>query len=386
MSIYLDNAATTRLDGAVRSAMEPWLGEIFGNPSSRHPKGVQAREAVDSARRDVARALGGRPDDLTFTAGGTEANNLAVLGIARARKARGRHILIGPTEHPSVQRAAEALAGEGFEIETGKLSAGGKLDLEDLLARLRPDTVLVAQMMVNNELGTHYPVSQLARQVAARAPGAAVHVDAVQALGKYPVYLDELGVHSLAVSSHKIHGPMGMGALITRPDIELTPIVYGGNQESGRRSGTENVAGIVGFGAAARMAEQGMEQAAQAMLAAREAFCAGVERIEGVRVLAGTGSTASESSPSILALLVPGPAADIWSNHLEERGVLVSTGSACQARKSEISTGLLAFGLSEEQARRVLRISFSRMTSLEDVDGALRKLETVCSQLEALKD
>src|SRR5688572_25294568 len=248
-TIYLDHAATTPQDPAVRAAQEPYLGESFGNPSARHAGGVRAAEAMDRARGQLARALGARPEGVVFTSGGTEANNLAVLGLARAAGRRG-HALVGPTEHPAVRGPAAALEEEGFEVERLRLTQGGELDLEDAGQRVRPDTVLVAQMLVQNEVGSIYPVARLAKLARARAPCVRVHVDAVQACGKLPCTLDELGADSIAVSAHKLGGPQGSGALVLRQGVEPRPLLIGGGQERGLRSGTQNVAGAVGLGAA----------------------------------------------------------------------------------------------------------------------------------------
>ncbi len=252
--VYLDHAATTPLAPEVREAMLPWLGASFGNPSSRHPMGLHAAAALEEARASVAQATGGRTANVLFTSGGTEANNLAVLGLARARRRRGRHVLVGPTEHPSVRDAALALVDEGFEVETMLLGPGGELDLEDLVARLRDETVLVLQMLVNNEFGSIYPIARVARLVRANAPNAVLHVDAVQGLGKLELSIGELGAHSLAISAHKLHGPKGAGALVLTEGVQPRPLVFGGGQERGLRSGTENVSGIVGLGRSVELA------------------------------------------------------------------------------------------------------------------------------------
>jgi cysteine desulfurase len=247
--VYLDHAATTPLDPRVRAAMEPWLGASFGNPSSRHPFGVAAAEALDAARAELARAFAVRASDIVFTSGATEANNLGVIGQARAARRHGRRVLIGATEHPSVREAAESLEREGFAVETLKLAADGSVDLDDLARRAGPDVVVVAHMLVSNEFGTVYPVRELSRTVRARAPNARLHVDAVQAVGKLDCALAELGCDSLALSGHKLHGPQGVGALVLA-GATVEPLQVGGGQERGRRSGTENVAGAVGLAAA----------------------------------------------------------------------------------------------------------------------------------------
>ncbi len=376
--VYLDHAASTPLDPRVRAAMEPFLAEEFANPSSRHRAGERATGALESARRQVARAVGAEPRHVVLTSGGTESNNLAVLGLARA--ARGRHVLVGPTEHASVRGPAEALREEGFEVEFLPLDGRGDLDLDAAEGLLRPDTVLVAQMLVDNEVGTLYPVARLARRVRARAPGARLHVDAVQALGKLELSIEELGADSLAISAHKIHGPKGAGALVLARDLPLRPLVFGGAQEAGRRAGTEALPALVGLGAAAELAEAERESAARHLRELRASLLAGLARIEGLRPLA----PGSARVDPILALEVPGPPAEVWLHHLDARGIAASAGSACQAREGRLSPTLLALGLDAERARRVLRFSLARTSTAGDVQAALAALAAVASDMGAL--
>ena len=371
--VYLDHAATTPLAPEVREAMLPWLGASFGNPSSRHPMGLHAAAAVEEARATVAQATGGSTANVLFTSGGTEANNLAVLGLARARRRRGRHVLVGPTEHPSVRDAALALVDEGFEVERLRLGSGGELDLEDLVARLRDDTVLVLQMLVNNEFGSIYPVARVARVVRANAPNAVLHVDAVQVLGKLELSIGELGAHSLAISAHKLHGPKGAGALVLTEGVQPRPLVFGGGQERGLRSGTENVSGIVGLGRAVELASADVRGVHERLEALRELLRRELAAVPGARLL----DPGESRSPAICAVLLPGPPAEVWMHHLETLGVMTSVGSACQARKRDVSPALVALGLDEDQARHVLRISFSRPTTEGDVMRAVSALAVV---------
>lgn len=381
-SIYLDNAATTPLCPEVRHAMEPWLGEQFGNPSSVHRVGLLARDAVDRARGQVARSVGASAEELVFTGSGTEANNLAVFGLARARAGRGRRVFIGPTEHPSAREAALALRREGFEVEVARLDAHGALDLEDLQARLSADTVLVAQMMVCNQFGSVYPIQQLSRLVRRLAPSAALHVDAVQALGKLDVRVRELDVDSLSLSAHKVRGPKGVGALFVRSGVELAPLIHGGGQEAGRRSGTENVAGVVGFGEAASRAERAQPEDAARLSVMRARLRAGAVEL-GLSPLE-PGSEVQGMQPAILSVLVPGAPAEVWLHHLDARGVCVSTGSACQARKQDLSPALAAAGLDERSARQVLRVSLSPQTTDAELEAALTTLGDVAAELANL--
>jgi len=379
--IYLDHAATTPLAPEVRAAMEPFWSAEFGNPSSRHALGVRAARALELAREQVARLLGVDGTQVVFTSGGTEANNLAVLGLARARAKRGRHVLLGPTEHPCVRDAARALVEEGFELETLRLDARGGLDLEHALTRLRPDTVLVAQMLVNNEFGTRYPVARLARLVRANAPQACVHVDAVQAVGKVEVSLGELGAHSLALSAHKFHGPKGAGALVLERGLRPRPLVFGGDQEQGLRSGTENVAGLVGLGCAAELVAERLPRAQANFAACRAELVRELARVPGAELLEPAGSEGL--APAIASLLLPGPPAEVWQHHLEARGVFTSVGSACQAKKGGLSPALLALGLDEARAKRVLRLSFARETSTAEVRAGVDALSALAAELQA---
>lgn len=375
--IYLDNAATTPLDPRVTAAMQPFLGDEFGNPSSRHPLGVRAAEAVDAARRQVARALGADPQHVTFTSGGTEANNLAVLGLARAARQAGRHILIGATEHPSVRSSALALREEGFEVEFLTLDDDGALDEADLTARLREDTILVSQMLVNNEFGTIYPVARLARIVRARSPHARLHVDCVQGFGKLECSPADLGVDCISVSSHKVHGPKGVGALVFAGPCPLRPLVFGGGQERGLRPGTQNVPGIVGFGLAAELTEDGREAALISMGACRAALIELFKEVPGLRVF----EPGREHVPSLVAVRVAWAPAEVVMHHLEARGVYVSSGSACQATKAQVSPGALALGLDATETRHILRWSFSSSTTLDEVRRGAQALAEIGAEL-----
>lgn len=386
-TIYLDNAATTPIDPDVRAAMQPWLAEGFHNPSSRYPDGLRAAEAIERARAFVARATGARTKNVTFTAGGTEANNLAVFGLARrrARKVAGEspRIIIGPTEHPSVSRSASALEREGFELCTVGLDDDGRLDLDALDNLLSPNTVLVSQMFVNNEFGSIYPVAEVAARTRSKAPHAAVHVDAVQALGKLDLSIEDLGVDSLAISAHKVHAPKGVGSLVTAEGVVFDPLLYGGGQEGGRRSGTENVAGIVGWGEAARLADAHMETSASQYAGLRAELAQHLRAVEGVHLIE-TGDGASQSD-AVCSVAFPGPPGEVWQHHLEAHGVLVSIGSACQAKTKEVSPALLALGLSAEDARQVLRLSFARTTTVEEVREAGRVIAAVAGELKVVE-
>ena len=381
-SVYLDNAATTPLAEEVRDELLRVLREDWGNPSSRHRRGVAAREALDHARRQVARAVGARPELVYFTSGGTEANNLALLGAARGSGTESASIWIGPTEHASVRECAAALEREGFEVRRGRLDAAGALDLEQLEESLDAGTRLVAQMHVSNEFGSVYPLAQVAVHVRARAPRAHLHVDTIQSFGKLPVTLTELGADSLSISGHKIHGPQGIGALVLARPLDLEPQLHGGGQERGLRSGTENLAGAVALGRAVELAESSRAATFEHLQSLRQQLLTGLERHPEISCLSPGPPEAQQ--PGILSLLVPGAPAEVWLHHLDARGVVVGTGSACQANKKDVSPVLLATGMSADDALRVLRISFSRETRPEDIERARVSLGEVAQELGRL--
>ena len=381
--IYLDNAASTPLSPAVREAMAPFYEDSFGNPSAAHRLGVQASEAIDRARDQIARAVGAQAREVIFTASGTEANNLAVLGGARARKDKGRHVLIGPTEHASVRKSALALEAEGFEVEVATLDAQGALDLEDLAERLREDTVLVAQMLVSNEFGSVYPVRRLARLVRARSPHALVHVDAVQGLGKRELSLGEFGCDTLSISAHKVHGPKGTGALVVKDGVQVEPIIHGGPQEHGMRAGTQNTAGIVGFGRAAADAEAARVETVARFAQFRERFAETFAKIPGAKLLE-PGKPDQETMPGIVAVFVPGVPSSVRLHHLDQHGVLASAGAACNSKNKDVNPALLAAGLDADDTRRVLRFSLATTTTAEEVERAIAAIEAVHRELEAV--
>lgn len=380
-SVYLDHAATTPLDPRVRAAMAPFFEEHFANPSSRHAPGVRAAQALAESRRRVARALAVEPRRVVFTSGGTEALNLGLLGIARAARTAGRDALVvGPTEHACVRGAAGALEREGFALRRLRLDARGELDLEHAREQLDARVAVVAQMLVNNELGTLYDVRSLARLVRQRAPHARLLVDAVQAAGKLDCAPLELGADALALSAHKLHGPKGAGALVLTSEFPLEPLVHGGGQERGLRSGTENVPACVGLGVALELAELEREATLARWRELRAFFVQRLALLPGARVL----EAGRERVPSIVSLVWPGAPAAVRLHQLEGCGVFASAGSACQAAKNELSPTLKALGLSDDDARSTLRFSFGRTTTREELEQALAALEQIGRELAPL--
>lgn len=377
---YLDHSATTPPDPRVVQAMVDVMGgDRFGNPSSLHALGLEAERRVEEARKQVARLVEASPEEITFTSGGTEANNMAVLGGARAMARRGRHVLVSAVEHPSVREAARHLADEGFEVEEIPVDREGRVLPEALAARVRHDTVLVSVMRVNNEIGTLEPVEDLVRVVKERRPEALFHVDAVQAVSLTRVTPRAWGCDLLTLSAHKLHGPKGVGALWVRPGVHLIPLVWGGGQERDVRSGTENVPGIVGFGRAAELALARRDEAGRIRALRRRLEEEITSRLPGVRRL---GPEDEHAAPHILTLAFQGVRGEVLVHALEQEGVYVSTGSACSSRRQTTSHVLQALGEPQAWTGGAVRFSLSPATQAEEIDWAI---EAVVRQVQALR-
>lgn len=375
---YLDYAATAPILPQVREAMLPYLEERWGNPSSIYAVGREARKGVDEAREQIALAVGAAPEELVFTGGGTEAGNLAVKGAAWAAEERGRHILLPRIEHHAVLDSAEWLAGRGFDVEHVPVDGAGLVDADAVIDRIRDDTTLVCLMLANNEIGTIEPVAEVA--AACRERGVTTFTDAVQALGKIPVDVKELGVDLAAFSAHKIGGPKGTGALYVRRGTKLVPTSHGGGQERGRRSGTENPAGVVGFGAAAGVVtdELGSEPARWRGL--RDRLWAGISsRIDGVRL----NGHPDLRLPHNLHVSVDGVVGEDVLLMLDAAGVCASTGSACQSGSVEPSYVLGACGVPKRWALGALRFTVGRATTEDDLDAALEALVASVERLRS---
>lgn len=380
MEAYLDNAATTRVLPEVAEIVRRAMLDDYGNPSSLHAKGAEAERLTREARETLAAILGCRPPEIIFTSGGTEANSLAIRGTAWTRHAEGRHIITSQVEHPSVLQTCRMLAEEGWEITYLRVDPQGAISLRELERSLRPTTVLVSIQYVNNEVGAVQPVSTIARLLREQKRRPWLHVDAVQALGKLPVQVDELGADLVSLSAHKLHGPKGVGVLYARQGLRLRPLLAGGEQEFGLRAGTENVPGIAGFGVAARLAERARPLATEQMrnlkvYLARRA----VADIPGCH---WNGPPPEQGAPHILNLCFPGIGGEIMVHFLEERGVYVSTTSACSSRHRTVSHVLLAMGLPEDEAACSIRLSLSRFTTQEEVSYTLEQLHLASQQLQ----
>jgi cysteine desulfurase len=379
--IYLDNAASTEPVPEVLNAVRAAAAELYANPASAHAGGAAAARALEKARGEVAGALDVEPAELVFTSGGTEADALGVLGAARA--ARGRHVVVSALEHPAVMRSAEALAAEGHALDVVAPAANGVVSAEAVAAAVRPDTAVVAVMLVNNELGTRQPVADIARMLGRpgdrRRPH--LHVDAVQAFGLSRLRPRALGADSVAVSAHKLHGPRGAGALWLRAGARLAPLWVGGGQERGLRGGSENLPALVGFGVAAGLARAAVQAGVEDRVAAlRDRFeTAALAALAGVVPGVRPTVTGAARAPHIASLAFPGLPAEPLLHALEAHGVLASAGSACASRTAGPSPTLKAIGIDDRTA--VLRFSFSRLSAPTDADAAVTALAAAAREL-----
>ena len=378
-TIYLDHSATTPLDPEVRRAMLPWLGEQFGNPSSIHERGRRARAAVDEARDRVAAAAGCAPREVIFTSGGTEADNLALRGVVdRWGPERGRHLVVSAVEHEAVLTTAQALVDAGrAEVSVTGCDRVGRVDPAAVAAAVRPDTVLVSVMLANNEVGTIQDLPAIAAAARARNPSLLVHTDAIQALGKLPLGLDALGVDLISLSAHKAYGPQGVGALLARHGVFPTAQITGGGQERGRRSGTENVAGITGFGVAAELAERRREADFRhlSLLAGRLANLL-TSRIDG---LEPTGDR-ERRLPGLGSFVVAGCRSDLLLAVLDELLVCASAGSACSSGAPVPSHVLEAMGYGERSGC-ALRLSLGRGTTEHEIEAATERVRVAVARI-----
>lgn len=360
--IYLDNSATTKPCPEAVAAMTDVLTNCWGNPSALYQFGMEAGHRLRQARKSVAAALGAEEDRVFFTSGGTEADNWAIFGAVERLRKRGRHIVTTAVEHHAVLHPMEKLQAQGFEVTFLQPGPDGAVSLEDFTAALRPDTILASVMMVNNESGAVMSIAEMVRAVRRKSPLALFHTDAVQGFGKVPFKAKTLGADLITISSHKVHGPKGVGALYVKKGLQLPPLLLGGGQESGYRSGTEGMPAIVGFGAACAALDIPAEIARLTEL--RDACRASLSGLPGVQLL-GAGT-----APHIVSLSLPGLRSQGILNCLQDRGICVSAGSACA--KGHRSHVLSAMGLPPQVIDGAIRVSFGRDNTLDDV-AALRE-------------
>jgi cysteine desulfurase len=385
MKVYLDNSATTPVAPEVLDAMLPYFSEEIGNAQSVHSFGQRAKAAVERARRQVAELINASPTEIVFVSGGTEADNLALRGVAEAHREHGRHIITTKIEHPAVLATCESLEQAGFRVTYLPVSSAGRVSVDDLRAALSDDTILISVMHANNETGTIQPIEDIAAIVAeARARGMSrllFHTDAVQSTGKIAVDVKKLGVDLLSVSGHKIHGPKGVGALFLRKGVRLSKLLYGGHHERDRRAGTENVPGIVGLGFAAELARVQLGERQVRMRELRDYL---EKQIEARKLDARANGDADYRVPNISNLSFAGIDGESLLIALDLKGIAVSTGSACASGSLEPSHVLQAMGLTRERVRGSLRFSLSGYTTREEIDYAVAALEETVVRLREM--
>ena len=368
MEAYFDNSATTPVYPEVRDLMVKIMEEDYGNPSSLHMKGVTAARYIKDARESLAGEMKVMPKEIVFTSGGTESNNMALIGGALANRRAGNKIITTSVEHASVGSPMEFLAGMGFDVVRIGVDSSGQID--QLMSEVDDDTIIVSVMYVNNEIGTVMPIADIARLIKEKNPNVLFHVDAIQAFGKYRIYPKRMGIDMMSISGHKFHGPKGVGALFIRDRVKVKPIIYGGGQQSGMRSGTENVPGIAGMALAAEITYNGLEEKMEHLRQIKEHLISELTQIDDVYSNSG-------DAPHIASITFKGVRSEVMLHALEEREVYVSSGSACSSNKQHASGTLKAIGLPQDKLESTLRFSFSPENTMEQVDYAVE----CCRQL-----
>lgn len=375
MEIYLDNSATTRCFPEVADLIHQILCEDYGNPSSMHHKGVEAESYVRDAKETLAKILKVNEKEILFTSGGTESDNIAIMGVAMANHRAGRHMITTRVEHPAILQTMKYMESQGFEVTYLDVDEKGCIRLEQLEQAIRPDTILVSIMHTNNEIGTLQPIAQAGALIKRCNPNTLFHVDAVQGFGKARIYPRKMKIDLMSVSAHKIHGPKGVGFLYIGEKVKIKPIMYGGGQQEGMRSGTENVPGYAGMAKAAQMLYEQLEAETDYLYDLRQYFIEQVEKIDGAFV---NGASGREGAPHIVSVTIPGVRAQVLLNELSVKyHICISAGSACSTHKPQPSVTLLAIGLDKEQAVETLRFSFSVFTTRQEIDTCLDALYSI---------
>lgn len=364
MNVYLDNSATTRVYESACQKMMEVMTEDFGNPSALHTMGLAAEKRLRVARKEISKTFGSREDEVIFTSCGTESDNTAIYGAAHARKHEGREIITTKVEHPAVLEVFKKLSSEGFDVKYIGVDKQCNIDMQELKEAVTDNTTLISVMTVNNETGTIMPI----REIKDICKNATLHTDAVQAMGK--IDISATGADMISVSGHKIHGPKGIGALYVKKGTKLPPFVIGGGQESGMRSGTENMPGICGFAEAAKICRENFDQRTSQMKKVRKYLLDGIcDTIEDVVI-----NSPVDGCPSVLNVSFLGTRGEVILHTLEQDGIMVSTGSACSSGKKGRSHALTAMGLSDKEIEGAVRFSFSEFNTIEEMDYVIEKL------------
>ncbi len=376
MEVYLDNSATTRVFPEVAELMNKIMCEDYGNPSSLHMKGVQAEQYIRSAKETLARILKVNERELLFTSGGTESDNLALVGCALANRRRGNHLITTQIEHPAVLQTMHFLESQGFRVTYLPVGRDGVVRLADLQRAMTQDTILVSIMHTNNEIGAVQPIAEIGASIKQMNPYTLFHVDAVQGFGKAKIYPKKMNIDLMSVSSHKIHGPKGMGLLYINDKVKIQPIIYGGGQQQNLRSGTENVPGAAGMAKAAELLYTRYEKDAEQLHQLKRDFIEGVRKIGEVQVngLPEGDEFGEKTAPHIVSVSFRGVRSEVLLHALEEEGIYVSAGSACSSHKPQPSATLRAMGADKGVLESTIRFSFSVFTTAEEIDYTLQVL------------
>ncbi|MGO5164914.1 MULTISPECIES: cysteine desulfurase family protein [unclassified Candidatus Paralachnospira] len=364
MEAYLDNSATTVALPEVRDIVVKTMMEDYGNPSSLHKKGMEAEQYVKAAAERIARTLKAKPSEIVFTSGGTESNNMAIIGAARANRRAGKHIITSTIEHASVYNVFGYLEEEGYRVSYIPVDENGHLKEKELEAAIDEETTLVSVMYVNNEVGSVNPIEEIGALIKRKNPKTIFHVDAIQAYGKYRINPKKEHIDLLSVSSHKIHGPKGVGFLYIKDGTKIVPVVYGGGQQKGMRSGTHNVPGIAGLGVAAEKIYEDHEAKIARMYEIKKEFVKLVQELPETKI---NGLTDEQSAPHVVSVSFAGVRSEVLLHALEERGIYVSSGSACSSNHPAVSGTLRGIGVERELLDSTLRFSFSIFTTEEEI-------------------
>lgn len=371
MEVYLDNSATTRVYSEVAEGMSQVMCEYYGNPSSMHRKGVESERYVKYARETIAKLLKVTEKEIYFTSGGTEADNLALIGCAMANRRTGNHLITTVIEHPAVLRTMEYLEKQGFEVTYLPVDQWGRIKLEELRQAIRPDTILVSIMHTNNEIGSLQPIEEAGALIKRMNPNTLFHVDAVQGFGKFRIYPKRCGIDLLSASGHKIHGPKGIGFLYVAEKVKIQTISFGGGQQRGLRSGTENVPGMAGMARAAELMYQQLGEDTDRLYSLKAHFISGLSKLPDVKI---NGLTGRDSAPHIVSASFRGVRSEVLLHALEDKGIYVSAGSACAAKKPQPSATLKAIGVEKDLLDCTIRFSMSVFTTREEIDYTLEAL------------
>ena len=380
MEIYLDNSATTKTFPEVAELMTKIMCVDYGNPSSMHLKGVQAENYIRNAKETIAKLLKVDEKEICFTSGGTESDNLALIGCAMANYRGGRHLITTQIEHPAILQTMHYLEDQGFEVTFLPVDHTGRISLEDLRKAIRPDTILVSIMHTNNEIGTLEPIAEAGSLIKSINPNILFHVDAVQGFGKFRIYPKRMDIDLLSVSGHKIHGPKGVGFLYVRDRVKIHNVIYGGGQQKNLRSGTENVPGIAGLAKASEMIYANLDEDIKRMYELKNHFIQGLSLIPDIQV---NGPKPNEGAPHIVSVSVEGIKSEVMLHALEDKGVFVSAGSACASNKphSAVSATLKGINLDKALLDSTIRFSMSVLTTKQEIDYTLKAMYDIIPML-----